>query len=543
MGKSKSSIINIAVIGGGSYCKELLEKTTMDYREKDVNARMSAVADPDPNSPGIVTAGKLGLIAVSDYHDLYKPEYDIHLFILLTPEEHVLEDILETKPPHIRVQSYHVFNIFWKAISVEERKLRSRTDEMETILNGIKDHICVISPDHKIIEVNESFLAHIGYSHKELIGKKCYEVFQQLDHPCKSHEQTCPLNEVIKNKRHIRQIMRREVSRGGPRSYEVNVFPIWEKNGKISEFIEISRDITLRLKEEEEITHRLERMVEERTRQLRETHDKLLHQDKMVSLGKLAASVVHEINNPIAGVLNLTMLIKRIMEDGDMEKGDVDKFRQYLDLMETETRRISRIVSNLLTFSRQSRIEIDQIDLDQTPEKSLLLQTNLTRVNLNELIEQTLLLNSNLLKINGVRVEKRYMPDLPEIMGSPDQLQQVFMNLVSNAIEAMESCGRRVLSIETDHFKKTNKIRILFTDSGVGIQRENVIRLFEPFFTTKKRKGVGLGLSVAYGIIQAHGGAVNVRSRLGEGTAFMVELPIKKVVPQPVLEGVSNGRD
>ena len=88
------SIINIAVIGGGAQCKELLEKTTMDYREKVVNARMSAVADPDPRSPGILTAKRLGLITVGDYHDLYDPRYNIQLIIILTPEEHILEDIL-----------------------------------------------------------------------------------------------------------------------------------------------------------------------------------------------------------------------------------------------------------------------------------------------------------------------------------------------------------------------------------------------------------------------------------------------------------------
>jgi two-component system NtrC family sensor kinase len=537
MAKNDSSIINIAVIGGSSYSKELLEKTTMDYREQEVNARMRALADPDPMSPGMLTAEKLGLITVSDYHDLYDPKYNIQLFVILTPEEHILEDILETKPPHIRVQSYHVFNIFWKAISVEERKLRSRTEEMETILNGIQDLICVIGPDLKIVEVNEAFVKHIGYSYDALIGKNCYEIFQHLDHPCTPEEQKCPLNEVIKNKRHIRQVMNKMLPKGGSRYYEVNVFPIWEKSGKISEFIEISRDITLRLREEEEITRRLERMVEERTRQLQETHDKLLHQDKMVSLGKLAASVVHEINNPIAGILNLTMLIKRIIEDGNIRKRDIDKFKQYLDLMETETRRTSRIVSNLLTFSRQSRMDMNQEDLDQLPEEGLLLRTNLVKVDINELIEQTLLLNSNLLKINGIRVQRGFDSKLPNITGSPDQLQQVFMNLVSNAIEAMESSEDRRLYIETSHFKKSNYIRILFEDSGIGIPRNNVGKLFEPFFTTKKRKGVGLGLSVAYGIIQAHGGSIEVRSRLGNGTTFNVDLPLERFSSYPSPEG------
>ncbi|MFC1869035.1 nitrogen regulation protein NR(II) [Thermodesulfobacteriota bacterium] len=504
-----SSIINIAIVGGGSLCKEVLQKTAIEFGERDLNARFLFVADPDPQSPGVIIAKKLGLKIISDYHDLYEPQYNINLIIILTPEQSIFEDILAARPPHIRILSYQIFEIFWKAIGVEERKLRERTEEMETILNGIQDLISVITPTLEIIEVNEAFIRHMGYSHEEVIGKKCHEVFQKIDHRCDSSGHVCPLNEVVKNKRHIRQVMTRAQPGSDPRHYEVNIFPIWEKDGKISKFIEISRDITLRLKEEEEITRRLEQMVKERTKQLQETHDKLLHQDKMASLGKLAASVVHEINNPIAGVLNLTMLIKRIIKDGPILKKDLHKFEQYLDLMETETRRTSRIVSNLLTFSRQSKIELE-------------------RVNLNKLIEQTLLLNSNLLKINRIKLEKRLDSNLPDIVGSSDQLQQVFMNFVSNAAEAMESAEGGVLGIETRHFLKDNKILVCFIDSGVGIPKEHTTKLFEPFFTTKKGKGAGLGLSVAYGIIQEHGGSIDVRSSVGYGSTFKVELPLQR---------------
>ena len=130
-----------------------------------------------------------------------------------------------------------------------------------------------------------------------------------------------------------------------------------DKDGKISKFIHISRDITQHKKEEDELTHRLEQMVEDRTRQLKETHEKLLHQDKMSSLGKLSASVVHEINNPIAGILNLILLMKRIASEDSVTEKEIEQFKRYLDLMENETRRTSRIVSNLLAFARQSKME------------------------------------------------------------------------------------------------------------------------------------------------------------------------------------------
>jgi two-component system NtrC family sensor kinase len=522
MPDTDQSIINIAIVGGGTDCKELLEKTTMDYRTKEVNARMSAVVDSDPESPGMLTAKALGLTTISDYHALYDPKYNIHLIIILTPDQDILEDILKTKPSHIRIQSYNVFNIFWKAISVEERKLRERTEEMETILNGIQDFILVIDPQRTIIEVNEAFLQKMGYTRENLLGRKCYEIFDEVSrNQYEICDELCPLIKVVQDKKPERIVLNQKDRNGQPRYIEVIIHPIWEKDGKISKFLEISRDITVRLKEEEEITRRLEKMVEERTRQLKDTHNKLLHQDKMASLGKLAASVVHEINNPIAGILNLTMLIQRTIQEGSLDQANIEKFKRYLTLMETETRRTSRIVSNLLAFSRQSRMELG-------------------RVNINELLERILILNSNLLKIHRIKVEKHFDTELPNLVGSSDQLQQVFMNLISNATEAMEGSEGGILSIETRHSLKDNKILIGFEDTGGGIPRENLSNLFEPFFTTKKGKGVGLGLSVAYGIVQEHGGSIDVRSSTEKGTTFVVELPIKSdLITMPLARRVS----
>jgi two-component system NtrC family sensor kinase len=249
-------------------------------------------------------------------------------------------------------------------------------------------------------------------------------------------------------------------------------------------------------------------MVEDRTRQLKETHEKLLHQDKMSSLGKLSASVVHEINNPIAGILNLILLMKRIASEEAVTQKEIDQFKKYLDLMENETRRTSRIVSNLLAFARQSKI---------AP----------TRLSVNQLIEKTLFLNSNQLKIDGVKVDTKLDPNLPDLLGSEDQLQQVFMNMLSNAAEAMEPGGGR-LTIETKHLLREDKLQINFKDTGPGIPEDDIPKLFEPFFTTKKKgKGVGLGLSVAYGIIQEHNGSIYVKSEVEQGTTFQVKLPLK----------------
>ncbi|MBM3301757.1 MAG: GHKL domain-containing protein, partial [Deltaproteobacteria bacterium] len=187
-----------------------------------------------------------------------------------------------------------------------------------------------------------------------------------------------------------------------------------------------------------------------------------------------------------------------------------DQFSHYLGLIEMETKRISRIVSNLLAFSRHSKMEFGSIRL-------------------NLLIEKTLFLNANLLKLHSVKVEEGLDPDLPDIMGSEDRLQQVFMNLISNAVEAMESAGSgSVLRVKTAYLPAEDSVAIAFSDTGIGIPPENLPKVFEPFFSTKKKgKGVGLGLSVAYGIIQEHDGSIRVHSEVGKGTTFTIELPVK----------------
>ncbi len=502
--------INIALVGGGTYCEEFLKKSALDYRSKAVKANIVVVADTDADSPGITLAEELGIITVTDYHEIYRSDYNIHLITVLTPNPQVLEDILSTKPSNIRLISYETFELFWDTIQLEEQKLRIRNKEMATILDGIQDFILVITPEREIIDVNESFLKQMNYSRENVLGRKCYEVFKEVTRKSSNCDLVCPLNETMRNRKPRQRILTRLGYDDKSRYSELTIFPIWGKDGTITKFIEISRDITKRKTEEEENTKRLEKMVEERTHQLEETHKKLLHQDKMASLGKLSASVVHEINNPIAGILNLTLLIKRIVDEGTINSKELNQFNNYLDLMENETRRISRIVSNLLAFSRQSDMELQ-------------------KVNINGLIEKSLLLNSNLLKINNVQAKVILDPVLPAYTGSEDKLQQVFMNFISNAAESLATIGGGVFSVETKHSLSDNSIVIRIKDSGPGIPQENLPRLFEPFFTTKKKsKGVGLGLSVVYGIIEEHRGSLYVNSKEGKGSTFKITLPLRR---------------
>ncbi len=379
-------------------------------------------------------------------------------------------------------------------------------NEIEMILNGIKDFILIISPDKEIIEVNDAFLRHMNYTREDVIGAKCFDVFKEVTRKSSNCQNLCPLESVIKNKRHCQVELTRLGSDNKVRYTDLTIYPIWKKKGEIEKFIEISRDVTKQRTDEQQAQDRLLKIVEERTRRLKQTHERLLHQDKMASLGRLSSSVVHEINNPVAGILNLVMLSKRILKEDDITAKELESFMQYLDLMETETRRISRIVKNLLVFARSSKMEVGKFDV-------------------NELINQTLLLNSNLLKINGVRVIEELEKNLPLVTGSEDQLKQVFMNLISNAVESMTNTERGRLVIETYSRKDDKTVVIKIRDTGPGIAEKTISKIFEPFFTTKKKgKGVGLGLSVVYGIIKEHGGKIHVDSIPGQETVFTITL-------------------
>ena len=262
------------------------------------------------------------------------------------------------------------------------------------------------------------------------------------------------------------------------------------------------------LDEINQFTGRLESKVGERTEQLRAAHQKLLHSDRLASLGQLAASVAHEINNPLSGVLNLSMLMERIMKGGNIPPGREEEFRRHLARVSAETARVGRIVSDLLAFSRRSKPQ--RVDAD-----------------LNKLVRSTASLVGHKLKLSDCEAVIDLAPDLPLVLCDPSQMQQVILNLVMNAAEAMQSKGGGKVRVATRAAANGREVELVVSDNGEGIAPENLGKIFHPFFTTKPEgKGVGLGLAVLYGIVQAHDGEVDVKSTPGQGTTFTVTLPV-----------------
>ncbi len=232
---------------------------------------------------------------------------------------------------------------------------------------------------------------------------------------------------------------------------------------------------------------------------------RLLHQDKMMSLGRLAASVVHEINNPLAGILNYVRLMIKIVSRGAPRADQTEKFQKYLEVVESETDRCSRIVSNLLAFSRKSKMEF-------------------TEVNVNEVLERSLMLSQHKMTLQNIQARTDLDSKLPLIQGDFNQLQQCIINLLFNAIDAMPDGGTLVLASGFD--PRVNVVEIRVSDTGCGISKENQPHIFEPFFTTKTEgKGLGLGLSTVFGIVDRHKGTIEVRSEVGQGATFIISLP------------------
>ena len=233
---------------------------------------------------------------------------------------------------------------------------------------------------------------------------------------------------------------------------------------------------------------------------------RILHQDKMMSLGRLAASVVHEINNPLSGVLNYLRLMSRILGQGPLADDRQEKFKRYLDLVETETSRCSQIVSSLLSFSRRSPPSFGPVQIEK-------------------LLQRCIILSRHKLELNNIQLESDVEPNLPSVNGDFNQLQQCVINLIFNAIDVMPDGG--TLNITASNDVEEKSVTIAVNDTGPGIDQADLAHIFEPFVTTKSEGyGVGLGLSTVYGIMERHGGSIDAASPPGEGATFRLKLPV-----------------
>jgi PAS domain S-box-containing protein len=363
-------------------------------------------------------------------------------------------------------------------------------DFQKNLIESSIDGILGCDKNGKVVTYNRSMERILGYSKKEVLGKMSMERFFP-------EGMLAAFKEALYSDAY-----------GGKKRLSLFESYLISKAG---EKVPVQLSATVLLEETEEIgivgffkdlreIRQLEQQFADQAR--------LLHQDRMMSLGRLAASVVHEINNPLSGILNYVRLMIKIVGRGGLSPEQVQKFQKYLALVESETDRCSRIVSNLLAFSRKSGM-------------------NFTEVDVNELLQRCILLTQHRMALQKIRLEARMDPERPKILGEYNQVQQCVVNLIFNAIDAMPEGGSLTLESALNHEMRTAEIRI--QDSGRGIAPDVMPHIFEPFFTTKTEgKGLGLGLSTVYGIVERHKGTITAESAPGQGARFVIRLPLRR---------------
>jgi PAS domain S-box-containing protein len=362
-----------------------------------------------------------------------------------------------------------------------EEALKESEASLRAMIENAPDSIAVYDLNGTILETNKRSEEMIGLPREEIIGKNMFDVgVIPQDYVPRTKKSLEHEGENVEVQPFEFDLMRKDGSR-----ITVEATTIAKKRAGKVEIICITRDITERKRAEEE-KRRLEQQLQLAGR--------------LAAVGELAAGVAHELNNPLAAIQAFAEFLTDRDEVDEVIKSDVETIYK-------EAQRATRITANLLRFARRNK-----------PEKQF--------ISINEIIERSMDLHAYRMKVNNIQVLLELDPELPMTMADPDQMHQVFVNLTTNAEQAMtesHSGGRLLVKTQLEG----KKIHITFTDSGPGISENDLKSIFDPFFTTKEvGKGTGLGLSICYGIIHEHGGNMYARNNTDTGVTFVMEIPV-----------------
>ncbi len=372
--------------------------------------------------------------------------------------------------------------------SQENRRLfrsveKGKAEWMATF-DSIHDLISIHDKGDRIIRVNTALAERCGKTPGDLIGKTCSEVF----YGGAGHDALCPHRKTMTTGA-ISEVEVDSLRIEG--TFKITTFPIKNETGGVRAVVHVARDITME----------------------KDLGEKLLHAEKLSSMGKLVAGIAHELNNPLMGIMGFSQLLMDAPDDKKL--GEV---KGKLEKIYHESTRTAHIVQNLLTFARAAGSKKEYADV-------------------NGLIRDTLELREYSLRSNDIEVRLSLSEDLPHTMVDKYQMQQVFINIINNAEDAMlGKSGHGVLEIETRH--SDGRIEITFSDDGPGVPREILGKVFDPFFTTKDvGRGTGLGLSITHGILAEHNGEITIENRAGGGALVRVSLPLEGAAGEVPDEG------
>jgi len=340
----------------------------------------------------------------------------------------------------------------------------------------VNDDVLVIDAKYRIIDINAPLLSKLGVTREDVIDRFCYEVTHHRNSPCSGEDHPCPLVQCFNEKKPFQTTHVHLNEQKQEIHYSISCYPIVE-NERVTGAFELSRDIT------RDINHQ----------------KNMLQQSKLASIGRLAAGVAHEINNPLTTILTTAMLIQEEMETKN-------PMHKELGVIASETLRCRKIVTALLDFARQSKPVKNEHDL-------------------KELIEKVVLLTRKQAAFKDVLVECDCAEGMERVQIDRGQLQQALINLIMNGIEATDSGKKVMIAAHIGSDPQYAEIKIL--DTGKGIPKEELDKIFDPFYTTKEN-GTGLGLAITSGIIAQHCGTITVSSQLGHGSTFTIRLPFRQ---------------
>ena len=633
------SPLNVAVLGGGPDCLNLLRFLDQE-RSSRLNVNILGIFDKNPVAPGILYAQSLKLKTTQRFQDLLEIE-GLNLIIELTASPELLSKLQKAKPQHVSIIDHRAARFIGDLIHCnmkEDQPFDKRQDytereqkHVQLILDSLPYRIMVVGLDKTIKAVNRTFLKEYDLTRNGVIGERCYNVRYGLNGPCSNSGKSCILDE------HMEEILNKGLfstfeevvdEKGQTRYDVVTIAPIYDEDGHIVQILEASRDVTERVKLEEEVRksksffekviqstvdgivvvdtrgnvlifnegmQRLtgysdeeiisrghlssfydieiarENMKKMRSdqygppgklnpigmvitskggeeipvtlsasiiymdekeigsvgiftdmrevlrmrKELEETNLQLVQSQKIASVGRMAAGVAHEINNPLSAILIYTELLKEVVKDNSQGLKDI---QEIID----QTMRCKKIVSELLEFSRKSAGRTASFSLAETINKCLSLLTSKAA-------------------FQDIHVTATIDPNMPEMTGDNSQIQQVFTNLFMNAADAMNGKGKLTITARYDHDASMFIVKI--SDTGPGIPEQLRDRVFDIFFTSKPvGRGTGLGLSISQNIVKLHGGNIFFECPPQCGTTFVVELPLKYAAP-PEEDAVFMGLD
>jgi PAS domain S-box-containing protein len=420
------------------------------------------------------------------------------------------------------IQTSEGLHVLSAIVDISERKraeesLRESEERFRLLVEGVRDHaIFMIDPQGRVASWNTGAERLMGYTAAEILGRvfSCFHTPDDIANgvPERELRQAAAAGQVQGETWRVRK--------DGSRFWaDLVLTALHDEHGRLRGFVRVTRDVTERKRAEEALRkshEELERLVAElRTKndESRSATQQLWHAAKLASVGELAASIAHELNNPLATVsLRVESLLAHTPEG--------DARRRALEIVEQETKRMGNLVANLLQFSRRGVEQVSTVDVRQE-------------------LTQAVELIHHLLRKRQIAVVQELAPDTPTIFADRQKLRQVFLNLVTNASDAMPQGGTLTLRAAPATLDNGQPAVLLeFSDTGVGIPAEHLGKIMEPFFTTKEEgKGTGLGLAICRRVVEEHHGAIQIISEVGKGTTVRLVLPLKNGTNVDSLQG------